>query len=109
MMYEFESAFGERIEVDLPMDAAPAIGEVRVVGGTTYRRIFSKATFGDSRKGSTAFPCFESHSLPRNWKHHKGAFSPEGKPRFSNRGEVDEAVARARHEDSSTEIAYGEL
>lgn len=107
MMYEFESAFGERITVDLPMDEAPEIGEARVVNGTTFKRVFSAASFVDSRNGSMKFPRFESHQLPRWWKHHKGAFSPAGKPRFSNRGEVDEAVAAANHDD--THIKYGEL
>lgn len=107
MIYEFESAFGERIEIDLPMDDAPEFGEARVVDGTTYKRVVSQATFIDSRKGSIAFPNFESHQLPRWWKHHKGEFGPTGKPRFSNRGEVDEAVAAANHDD--TEIKYGEL
>jgi hypothetical protein len=107
MRYEFESAFGERIEIDIPVDEAPEIGSTRVVDGTTYKRVASLAQFVDSRNGSTKFPRFESHQLPRNWKHHKGEFGPTGKPRFANKAEVDEAVARARGDD--TEIAYGEL
>lgn len=107
MRYEFENANGGRVEVDLPMSEAPPFGEERTISGETYRRVPSAASFIDSRKGSIAFPRFESHQLPRWWKHHKGGFSSEGKPRFSNRGEVDEAVAAANHDD--TEIKYGEL
>ena len=51
---------------------------------------------------------FESHQLPRNWKHHTGNFSPEGKPRFSSRQEVREAIARADHNEG-TQIEYNEL
>ena len=107
MRYEFENSSGERVELDMPMSEAPPFGEVRTIDGVEFRRVPSHATFGDSRKGSIAFPRFESHQLPRYWKHHKGAFSPAGKPRFSNRGEVDEAMARAGHD--GTEMKYGEL
>ncbi len=110
MMYEFESAFGERIEREYSPDDVPEVGNTIKVDDTTYTRVFSQATFIDSRKGSIKFPRFESHQLPRNWKHHKdngGLFSPEGKPRFSSKAQIDEAMAAARHE--GTEIAYGEL
>ena len=53
------------------------------------------------------FPRFESTQLPRWWKHHKGEFSPIGKPRYSNRQEVEEDMARARHD--GTQIEYGSL
>jgi len=107
MRYEFRSVDGHSEFVELPMSEAPPFGETREINGLTYRRVPSSPTICGAQEGSTRFPRFESHQLPRWWKHHKGEFGPTGKPRFSNRGEVDESVARANDDD--TEIKYGEM
>ena len=54
---------------------------------------------------------FESRQLPRNWQHHKdagGEFSPDGKPIFGDRKQIEESMARARGEEG-TFIEYNEL
>ncbi len=107
MRYKFVSPDGRVEFVELPMSEAPAFGDKRVIDDVTFRRVPSSPIICGAQEGSTRFPRFESHQLPRWWKHHKGAFGPTGKPRFSNRGEVDESVARANDDD--TEMRYGEL
>ena len=110
MKYEFESDGGQRILVDLPMAEAPDIGEERKgPDGTIYRRVYSKPQVCGAHSGSTKWPTFESSALPRNWEYHKGEFSPDGKPRFDSRKQIDEALARENDVSEDTYTAYGEL
>ena len=107
MRYEYEHD-GERVTIDLPMAEATPLGESREINGRMWKRVPSSPEIcGGGRRGSSRFPRFESHQLPRWWKHHKGAFSEHGKPRFTSREQVEDGVARARHE--GTDISYGEL
>ena len=98
MKYEFESDGGQRILVDLPMAEAPDIGEERKgPDGTIYRRVYSKPQVCGAHSGSS------------NWEYHKGEFSPDGKPRFDSRKQIDEALARENDVSEDTYTAYGEL
>lgn len=108
MIYQFRAEDGSLAEVEMDMADAPDIGEPLVLGGKTYKRIPSVIQVCGAHEGSTKFPRFESHQLPRYWKHHKGEFAPNGKPRFATRKQVDEAMARCRG-DEGQEIGYGEL
>jgi hypothetical protein len=108
MIYQFRADDGSMAEVEMDVADAPSIGEPLVLGGVTYKRIPSVLQVCGAHEGSTRHPRFESHQLPRHWRYHKGEFSPSGKPRFSSRKEVDEAMARCRHNDGQ-EISYGEL
>lgn len=51
---------------------------------------------------------FSSSQLPKNWKHHKGAFDKNGKPIYTDRREIANDMARAGYEDG-TEIEYDAL
>jgi len=51
---------------------------------------------------------FQSHQLPKNWKHHKGEFDKKGRPVFRNMREAHEAARRARGEEG-THLYYDEL
>lgn len=109
MLYEFQCPDGELILLPYSPDDAPDIGEVVVTSeGVRARRIPSTPEIKGAHEGSTAWPRFESHQLPRNWKHHKGEFSPEGKPRFNSKQEIKEACARASHLEGQ-EVRHGEL
>ena len=108
MWYPFEREDGEPVEMEFKPDDAPAIGSIVLdEDGRKCRRLASMPQIHGARDGSSNFPRFESHQLPRNWIHHKGEFSPSGKPRYSNRKEIEEDMARARN--AGTEIEYGEL
>jgi hypothetical protein len=108
MLYPFQSPDGSVVELEYAPDDAPEIGAI-VLGadGVKYRRLASMPQIHGARDGSSNFPRFESNQLPRWWTHHKGEFSPEGKPRFENRKQINEAMARARH--CGTEIEYDAL
>jgi len=51
---------------------------------------------------------FESQQLPKWSPHHKGEFSPSGKPRFTSRREANEYAKRASGSEN-TIVEYGEL
>lgn len=51
---------------------------------------------------------FESHQLPRWDPNHKGEFSPDGKPRFTSRGEAKEYAKRSSG-NTGLDTKYGEL
>lgn len=109
MLYEFQCPDGRVLSLSYSPDEAPDIGEVVVTSeGVRARRIPSLPQVKGAHEGSTAWPYFESRALPRWWKHHKGEFSKEGKPRFSSKKEIDEACARALHDDGTT-VKHGEL
>lgn len=104
-MYEFESD-GDRVIIEFRIGDAPPIGEKRVINGREWRRIPSSPQICGAHAGSTQWPSFESPTQPRWWKHHKGDFAPDGKPRFQTRAEVDWALDGERND--GTEIAFGE-
>lgn len=108
MLYPFQAPDGSTVEIEYAPDDAPAIGEVVLADdGQKVVRIASRPQIHGARDGSSNFPRFESSQLPRWWKHHKGEFSPTGKPRYNSRREIDEDCARAR--EAGTEIEYGQL
>lgn len=107
MLYEFRSEDGSVIVREYPMAEAPDFGAEVEEGGRIYRRVPSVAQIQGAHEGSTKFPRFESSQLPKWWIHHKGEFSPTGKPRYSTRQEIEEDMARARA--AGTEIEYGSL
>lgn len=107
MLYPFQASDGSHVELEYAPDDAPAIGEVVCVEGKTYRRLASMPQIHGAHEGSSNWPRFESTQMPRNWIHHRGEFSPSGKPRFDSRRQIDEAMARAR--EAGTEMEYGEL
>jgi len=107
MIYEFRDDEGHVIELELSPHEAPDIGAERIVNGRVFKRIASRVQVAGAHEGSTKFPRFESSQLPKWWAHHRGEFSPTGKPRYSSRKEVEEDMARARQ--AGTEIEYGEL
>jgi hypothetical protein len=51
---------------------------------------------------------FESRSLPRWDPHHRGEFSPDGKPRFTSRVQAQEYARRAGGE-TDVDVKYGAL
>ena len=51
---------------------------------------------------------FASNQMPRNWKHHKGAFDKKGRPIFRNMAEAHESARRARGEEGA-EVHYDEM
>lgn len=51
---------------------------------------------------------FESRSLPRWDPHHRGEFSPDGKPRFESRSQAHEYARRVSGE-TNMDTKYGEL
>lgn len=68
MRYEFVSeADGTRVELDMPMRDAPAIGSVILHEGRSLRRIASVAVQIDPGHNRNMFPRV-SRSLPRNAK-----------------------------------------
>ena len=109
MLYEFQCPDGRVMTMAYSPDEAPDIGEVVVTSeGVRARRIPSLPEIKGAKDGSINWPRFESHQLPRYWKHHKGEFSKEGKPRFDTKKQIDEACSRAEHADGTT-IKHGEL
>ncbi len=91
------------------MDEAPDLGhQITHDDGRVFERVFSAPEVKVPQAFTARHKGVTSHSLPRNWKHHKGEFSPEGKPRFATGAEAANACARAAHLDG-TEVAYGEL
>jgi hypothetical protein len=51
---------------------------------------------------------FASNQMPRNWKHHKGAFDKKGRPIFRNMAEAHESARRARGEEGA-QVHYDEM
>lgn len=99
--YVYRSADGRLREVYAPMSEAPPVGHKVVVDGVKFTRIFSCAAV----EGRQSRSGFVSHSLPRWYDHHKGKFTPEGKPIFETGAQVDNCVARANGEGDH--LAYG--
>ena len=58
---------------------------------------------------------FTSQQLPRNWRNartgemYASDYDEKGRPRFSSKKEVREAVARHNGEQDEMEMSYGEL
>lgn len=101
MKYEFEDTVtGERVEVDMPMADAPTIGSIIIHNGRHLMRIPSLPPV---RVAESLH--FESHQLPKHWKHAK-QHSPDGVCRFESHREIREALASAR--DAGEPISYGE-
>ena len=102
MTFEFMPVGGgdERLELDFGVGRAPAIGKVIKYEGRAWVRIPSIPAEPKVKKDCH----FVSHSLPRNYKHHKGAFDAAGRPLFSSWNEQRETLARANHNEKSQTV-----
>ena len=63
--YDYRAADGEMTGVFAPMHDAPPLGHEVTRDGKVFKRVFSLIASPESRKGSRAFPRFQSKSLPR--------------------------------------------
>lgn len=95
MTFEFMPVGGgdERLELEFDIGKAPGIGGVIGYGGRMWVRIPSLTAPPKVQKDCH----FVSHSLPRNYKHHKGDFDDSGRPLFSSWKEQKDTLARANH------------
>jgi hypothetical protein len=89
-------ASGERIERVFPIGRAPK--SVRV-GRRTFKRVPSVPLVQVAQDIH-----FVSDQLPLHWTAARD-HDEQGRPRFSSRREIDEAVARARH--NGEHVTYG--
>lgn len=94
MIYDFESRSGKVIGVDFPIGTAPKIGEELQIGRRVYRRIPSRLRVQDNTKE------FVSNALPR-WYAGAKRHTKDGKPIFTNKAQVADTVAWAKHNDST--------
>lgn len=92
-VYEFRDRSGRVHEMSYPVGKAPLIGTwVRLPGGVRAQRI--PPSLGGMRVDKRS-EGFVSNSLPRHWPYARD-WDAQGKPRFSGRRDVEEAIARSR-------------
>lgn len=95
MIYDFEDTkTGELIGINYPMGKAPGIGRTIKNGGRVLRRVPSAPRVQDNTKE------FVSTSLPR-WYPGAKRHTKEGKPIFTSKVAVKEALSWAKHNDST--------
>ncbi len=108
--YEYRAKDGELITVERPMTRAPRIGSTLTRNGKTYRRIPSSNTQGqvqpDLHFVSRSLPRAPKHDSP--WREYHNDFDAQGRPRFSSRHQVEEAVAKHNWAED-TEMTYGSI
>ena len=103
-------ADGTNATIDLSMKDAPEIGhEITHDDGRVFERVFSAPQVSIPQAFTARGKGVTSNQLPRYWRHHKGSFDPVGKPRFETQAEINEAVARSNHNDTTTHIEHGAL
>lgn len=96
MTFEFETLDGkERMELDSIIGRAPPIGKEINWHGKRWVRVPSVPAEPKVKKDCH----FVSHSLPRNYKHHKGEFDASGRPLFNSWKEQRDTLARSQHNE----------
>ncbi len=95
--YPMQDPHGAVHDVSYPMDNCPSIGSYRVVNGVRMVRIPS-----DLLVRAAEDIHFTSNQLPRNWKYGSD-FDRQGKPRFSSKTALHEAMAKANDQGDQVE------
>lgn len=113
--YRFQNAAGETRYFSFPMSEAPPIGSKLRREGKTWRRVIEPVApgvkiQGDRRFTSTAAPLHwgQTQDEQGNWH---GGYAPRydamGRAQFTSHAEIEDAMARARHDGEL--VAYDDM